>query len=502
MIKIFDPNFGQRHTFRLIYASTPENEILIDPCYVEAGKIDLAGIKTTPEWLKINPNNGLLYGTPRVKDAPKDEVITVVVTDENGLSTMKRINLRVQGVNHNPDISGIPAVECIDEQTAWSTVLNVKDVDLLRTNPTETITLELYDALDVPLTGFSITPQTYTGNGSTDNFNVTLTKPAGITPQVELDGKVTIKVLVRDSQGMISYLVLRLNYSDNTNFTATVNVTNNRGAAQDLVFGTAEFASTGDGNDGTFVGKLDADYCEYELPPLPFDDVFDARWSINSRNGILRNIFPAALAGQNLSYVYKAQFQAGDLISGNQLYPVKISWRPSEIPAKDAANNPTGSSWLIKDIYSDGNLFIFNMNDPAIGYHSNAVTFELVNGVATITVIDEAIKGFVIMHDWLSSVQISPEASATRIASVSPNPVSTNTTITYEVLNPSYVTLQVVDMLGNVVATLANEEMSSGSYTIDWNTGDTKGTKVASGQYMVRMSAGNVTSTYPIMIVR
>src|SRR5690606_1994464 len=160
MIKIFDPNFGQRHTFRLIYASTPENEILIDPCYVEAGKINLAGIKTTPEWLKINPNNGLLYGTPRVKDAPKDEVITVVVTDENGLSTMKRINLRVQDVNHNPDISGIPAVECIDEQTAWSTVLNVKDVDLLRTNPTETITLELYDALDVPLTGFSITPQT------------------------------------------------------------------------------------------------------------------------------------------------------------------------------------------------------------------------------------------------------------------------------------------------------------------------------------------------------
>jgi flagellar hook assembly protein FlgD len=106
------------------------------------------------------------------------------------------------------------------------------------------------------------------------------------------------------------------------------------------------------------------------------------------------------------------------------------------------------------------------------------------------------------MHDWLSSVQISPVASATRISGVSPNPVSSNTTITYEVLNPSYVTLQVVDMLGNVVVNLANDEMSSGSYSIDWNSSDTKGTKVASGQYMVRLSAGSVTSTYPIMIVR
>ncbi|GAB1371848.1 hypothetical protein MASR1M45_19100 [Candidatus Kapaibacterium sp.] len=69
-------------------------------------------------------------------------------------------------------------------------------------------------------------------------------------------------------------------------------------------------------------------------------------------------------------------------------------------------------------------------------------------------------------------------------------------------MNPSYVTLQVVDMLGNVVANLANEEMNTGSYSIDWNTMDAKGGKVASGQYMVRLSAGNVTSTYPIMIVR
>src|SRR5690606_34421966 len=107
------------------------------------------------------------------------------------------------------------------------------------------------------------------------------------------------------------------------------------------------------------VGKLDGELCEYELPPPPFDDVFDARWSINNRNGTLRNIFPRAIENQNRTYVYRAQFQAGDLRTGNQLYPVTISWRPDEVPARgDALRNPTGSSWMIKDRWSDGNLFI------------------------------------------------------------------------------------------------------------------------------------------------
>jgi predicted outer membrane repeat protein len=505
MIRVFDPNFGQKQTYKLVYSTETLDAIPVDPCYPEAGQINLVGIKTTPLWLKINPNTGLLYGTPRVKDAPKNEVITVVVTDENGLSVMKRLRLNVLGVSHKPHLSGIPAVECIDKEGSWSTDVVVHDTDLLRTNPKETITLKLLDNLNLPLTGMTITPTTFEGNGSSDNFTVKVAKAAGVDIQPDPDGKVTIKIVIADNFGRFDTLVIRLNVSLQTDFTATVSVTNSRGATQPLVFGTSgiQAASTGDGNDGFYVGKLDGELCEYELPPIPFDDVFDARWSINNRNGIIRNIFPRAIENQNKSYVYKAQFQAGDLKTGNQLYPIAISWRPDEIPAKNASNNPTGSSWLIKDRFSDGNLFIFNMNDPTIGFHSNAVNFEVVGGVATITVVDESIKGFVIMHDWLSSVEtLSENASATKISNVSPNPVSTNTTINFEVLNPSYVTLQIVDMLGNVVTSLANEDMGSGSYSIDWNTADTKGSKVASGQYLVRLSAGNVTSTYPIMIVR
>lgn len=506
MIRVFDPNFGQRHTFRLIYPSTAENEIAIDPCYPEAGTINLAGLKSTPEWLQINPNTGLLYGTPRVKDAPANPTITVVVTDENGLSTMKRIPLQVNGVSHDPIVTGIPAVECIDEATAWSTTLTITDTDLLRTNPADTLTVSLFNNLDEPLTGFTVTPSTFISTGSSDNFTITITKPADLEVPTDADGKVTIKVKVEDRYGNIGYLVLRLNYSEVTDFVATINVTNARGATQDLIFGTSSVdgASTGDGSDGFYAGKLDGDLCEYELPPVPFVDVFDARWSINRRNGTLRNIFPTARSGQDRSYVYRAQFQAGDLNTGNQLYPVTITWRPDEIPSKTASNNPAGSSWLIKDRWSDGNLFIFDMHDPSIGYHSNAITFEVVNGVATITVLDEAIEGFVIMHDWASSVvtNLGDDASATKISSVSPNPVSSNTTIKFDVLNPSFVTLQIVDMLGNVVTTLVNDEMGSGNFTIDWNAADTKGSRVASGQYMVRLSAGSVTSTYPINIVR
>ncbi len=503
-IHIFDPNFGQRHTYRLIYPNTPENQIRIDPCFEEAGIIDLSDKKTTPLWLKINPNTGVLYGTPGVKDAPKEETITVVVTDENGLSTYARIPLDVTSVTHDPEITGVAVVDCIDPHMPWSATLKITDKDLLRTTPQERITVTLLDFNDAPLQGFTVSPSTFTGNGSTDNFTITITKTGTVQDK---DGKVTIKVIVQDASGRMTRKIYKLNVSLGTTFLATVRVQNVQGAFQDLVFGTSSVSgtSTGDGNDGGGVGQLDWDLCEYELPPVPFDDAFDARWSISNRNGIHRNIFPTAIRNNNRVYIYKAQFQAGGLVGGTSaLYPVTITWDPTEIPAlNDATKNPAGSTWHIRDRFSDGNLFTFNMRDPMQNYYTSAVRFEMVGGKAVITVIDNAINGFVIMHDWTNSViEINPTAGATRIVNVSPNPVSENTTIEFELLNSGKVTLQLVDLIGNELITLADEELSSGTYQINWNGNLNNGKQISSGQYMLRLVSGKVTSVYPIVIVK
>jgi hypothetical protein len=274
-----------------------------------------------------------------------------------------------------------------------------------------------------------------------------------------------------------------------------------------LIFGTSSVpgTSTGDGNDGEYVGKLDEELCEYELPPVPFNDVFDSRWEISNRQGVHINIFPTAISNNNRVYIYKAIFQAGGLAGGTSaLYPVTISWDPNEIPAlNDVTKNPAGSSWHLRDRFSDGNLFTFNMRDPMQNYYTSSIQFAMIDGRAVVTVIDNAIEGFVIMHDWTNSVtEINPNATATRIVSVSPNPVNENTTIEFELLNSGNVTIQLVDLIGNELMTLTNDVMTSGTYQINWDGNLTDGNQISSGQYMLRLVSGKVTSVYPIVIVK
>lgn len=406
---------------------------------------------------------------------------------------------------HNPDISGIPAIACIDQDADYSTKISIKDIDLNRNNSNEIITLSLIDENGQPITGLRITPATFNGTGNTDNYEATITKVGTLTPNK--GNWLFVKIVARDKDGQSDTLFFRLTISQPTDFLATIRVANIKGAYQDLTFGTSSVSgtSTGDGNDNDYIGKIDEDLCEYELPPRPFDDAFDARWTITNRNGVIRNIFPTARVNTPNIFVYKGRFQAGGVTGGSSpLFPVTLTWNTKDIPAiDDATKNPAGSSWWLKDRFSDGNIFSINMRDPNKAYYNSQVSLSIQGDVATLTVLDDGIDQFIIMHDWVSTVEdLGLEATATKISAVSPNPVSANTKVSFEVLKSSRVTLQVVDMLGNVVTTLVNEDMRSGQYNVDWNAADVNGNRLANGQYMLRLVAGNTTSTYPVVVVK
>lgn len=84
MVKVYDPNMDQFHRYELIYPGDLRTRVPKDPCFSEAGYWDLSDKKTTPTWLKINPNSGLLYGMPTIKDNIRDgidETVTVMVWD-------------------------------------------------------------------------------------------------------------------------------------------------------------------------------------------------------------------------------------------------------------------------------------------------------------------------------------------------------------------------------------------------------------------------------------
>lgn len=515
MIKYYDPNFGQKHKFSLIYVDDNRSEIRKDDCYSEAGSFDLTNLKTTPKWVKIDKETGLLYGVPGVKDAPADILVTVVVEDENGLRDVASIPMHVNPKNHNPELQGVPPVTCVDLGSPYETTVKVIDQDLARNNSTEIINIKLLDVNDNEFSPelLDVDPRIINGNSIDDTISIRIfTNSFELNP--DPDGKITIKIIATDNAGNTTEMIYRLQISLETNFVANVKVSNSIGAYQILQFGTSSLlntdkggVTTGDGTDSPdFYGAIDNVLCEFELPPVPPSDVFDARWVIPMRNGFMRNIYPSPRPSIEGQSIYKAQFQAGGVQgSGSALYPVMISWKPEEIPSTDdAVRNPAGTSYYLQDFSSNGNYFSFNMKYPDLYFkHFPDVIVGWTDASKTefyVLINNSGLTNFVIVQDWITGVNdISLNESEPLV--VNPNPINNNAIINYLVNEPSEIQIEVIDELGNVVSTVYKGFATAGSYTLNWDGNTQSGTKLASGAYTMRMTAGNTIAVKSIIIV-
>jgi hypothetical protein len=83
-----------------------------------------------------------------------------------------------------------------------------------------------------------------------------------------------------------------------------------------------------------------------------------------------------------------------------------------------------------------------------------------------------------------------------------PNPFNPTTNIKYAIPQDANVSLVVYNMLGQAVKTLVNEEQQAGYYTTRWDGTNNYGSKVASGIYIYRISAGNYTHTIKMNLIK
>lgn len=80
-----------------------------------------------------------------------------------------------------------------------------------------------------------------------------------------------------------------------------------------------------------------------------------------------------------------------------------------------------------------------------------------------------------------------------------PNPVTDRTLITFTTSDASSVVLKVVDLNGNVVATLVNDVVPAGSHSVEFNTREHN---MSSELYYFVLSAPGFTATKPLMLVK
>ncbi|MCD4700618.1 MAG: T9SS type A sorting domain-containing protein [Candidatus Aegiribacteria sp.] len=67
------------------------------------------------------------------------------------------------------------------------------------------------------------------------------------------------------------------------------------------------------------------------------------------------------------------------------------------------------------------------------------------------------------------------------------NPVSTVSTVVFNLGSPCEVEISVYDMSGHVVDNLLRDEFAAGQHSVNWNTDE-----LAAGVYIVRFAAGDI----------
>ncbi len=78
-----------------------------------------------------------------------------------------------------------------------------------------------------------------------------------------------------------------------------------------------------------------------------------------------------------------------------------------------------------------------------------------------------------------------------------PNPFNPNTVIKFQVASSKFVKLIIYDVLGREVATLVNQQMQPGSYSVEWN-----GTNFPSGIYFYKLTAGDFIQSKKMVLIK
>ncbi|MDE2833212.1 MAG: family 16 glycosylhydrolase [Bacteroidota bacterium] len=140
-------------------------------------------------------------------------------------------------------------------------------------------------------------------------------------------------------------------------------------------------------------------------------------------------------------------------------------------------------------------------NPAALWVSVRRTGIHLTKGIQRMRMVMES-TGFRV--NWLSFRRISttsaelPETLEPAALQVGyPNPFTDTTQLTYSVARSGHVTLEVVDVLGRRVATLANHHHEPGQYSVSF---DADG--LAAGVYWSQLTAGQFRAVQPITLVR
>jgi len=175
--------------------------------------------------------------------------------------------------------------------------------------------------------------------------------------------------------------------------------------------------------------------------------------------------------------------------------------------AKDRGIDRTNLGTIIEDLFynlihkrygeeRDNFSVIVNMEKGEIEiYQEKEVVDEVIDEVSEIDIKEaQKVEPDLELGDPYIDV-INPEVIS--LGSAYPNPFNPTTSFELNVGNAGHVTMNVYNVMGQVVETLVNNTMDAGSYNITWDA-----TNFSSGMYVVKAETTNGLASQKVMLVK
>jgi hypothetical protein len=95
-----------------------------------------------------------------------------------------------------------------------------------------------------------------------------------------------------------------------------------------------------------------------------------------------------------------------------------------------------------------------------------------------------------------------PNTPRAMLGNCYPNPVTESTTIPFALTEPETIQLEILDLNGRPVTTLASGYTPQGTHQVQWNCAGIDGSRVPSGIYICRLTTADVVVTRRVVVIR
>ncbi|MBS1516204.1 MAG: T9SS type A sorting domain-containing protein [Bacteroidetes bacterium] len=243
---------------------------------------------------------------------------------------------------------------------------------------------------------------------------------------------------------------------------------------------------------------------------------FFSQLTVNRLTGQMICTFVATVGGTTTAY-YNYNIPGGASFNTTNYYSFPTEAAGSTLPMCDA--NPWDSTFRVAYLTPTGVIYNSSKNVVA-GFTRNPDNLNY--GAAPSTNIAPDVTGFRRLGNYYGAIVYNATGNANinyngedlvmvgvgnnsqladgySLSQNYPNPFNPSTSIKFNVPVSGFTSLKVYDILGNEVATLVNQNVQQGEYSVQFNTSELN---LSSGVYFYKLTSGNFTDVKKMSLIK